>query len=508
MAGGSAVLREFAFILAVSALMMDRRCVSDLELALAGSSVRSAREHMFVRIVQAYRFALAPTPRQQRKLASHTGAARFAYNFALALVKERMDVRAAGGGVEVPWTLPALRREWNRNKQQVAPWWAENSKEAASSGLADLAAGLKAFSESKRGQRAGARVGFPGFKRRGRTRESFRYTTGRFGVSDRTRVQLPRIGHIRTHEPTTKLLEKIKAGRARILSMTVSRESGRWYCSLCCEVERDDRAPRRSVTAIGVDVGVRNLAVLSTGERIANPRALEYAQRRLRRYQRRLDRQRRHNNPGCFDACGRAVRGTRAVQCSRRMDKTQSRVRKLHTRASNIRGNAIHNLTSRLAGEFSLIVVERLNVRGLCRSGHAGLRRALHDAALAEIRRQLAYKTAWHGGTLIEAPTFYPSSKICSACGTAKTKLPLSDRTFRCARCGFILDRDENAARNLEKLGQHVAASGAETENARSPTHIRPGSAGRRVDREAGSAPAAHETGAACEQPQAARSTC
>ncbi len=462
---------------------------------------------MFVWVFQAYRFALAPTPRQERRLASHAGAARFAYNFGLALVKERLDVRAAGGEVEVPWTLPALRREWNRSNEHLAPWWAENSKEAASSGLADLAYGLKAFWESKQGRRAGAQVGFPRFKRRRRARESFRYTTGGFGVSDRTRLRLPRIGHVRTHEPTTKLLEKINAGRARILSMTVSRESGRWYCSLSCEVERNDRPADRSGRSVGVDVGVRHLAVLSTGERIANPRALEQTQRRLRRQQRRLDRQRRHNNPGCFDERGRAVRGARCVNYSRRMEETQRRVRQLHARASNIRRNAIHKLTSRLAGEFPLIVVERLNARGLCRSGNVGLRRALHDAALAQIRRQLAYKMAWRGGILIQAPTFYPSSKICSACGTAKAKLPLSDRTFRCERCGLILDRDENAARNLEALEQHVAASGAETENARSPTQVRPDSAGRRVDREAGSAPAAHKTGAACEQPQAARNT-
>lgn len=462
---------------------------------------------MFVLSVQAYRFALAPTPKQERKLASHAGAARFAYNFALALVRERLDLRAAGVKVDVPWTLPALRREWNRSKERVAPWWAANSKEAASSGLADLACGFKAFWEGKRGQRAGARVGFPRFKRRGRVQESFRYTTGRFGVSDRTRLRLPRIGHVRTHEPTTKLLEKINAGRVRILSMTVSRESGRWYCSLCCEVERDDRPAARTASPVGVDVGVRHLAVLSTGERIANPRAFKQVQRRLRRFQRKLDRQRRQSNPGCFDERGRAVRGGRSVNCSRRMRETQRRVRSLHARASNLRRDAIHKLTSRLAGEFPVVVVERLNAHGLCRSGTAGLRRALHDAALAEIRRQLAYKTAWRRGMLIQAPTFYPSSKICSACGTAKAKLPLSERTFRCERCGLIVDRDENAARNLEALGQHVAASGAETENARSPTQVRPGSTGRRVDREAGSAPAAHKTGAACEQPQAARNT-
>jgi len=222
-------------------------------------------------VTQAYRFALDPTPAQKRKLASHAGAARFAYNFGLALVKELLGRRAGGEHVEVPWTPPALRREWNTRKREIAPWWAENSKEAASCGLADLAAGLKAFSGSKHGRRAGSRIGFPRFKRRGRARESFRYTTGRFGVCGRTRVQLPRIGLVRTHEPTTKLARKLDRGEARVLSATVSREGDRWFCSLCCEVQRADPMPGEPDAVLGVDVGVRHLAVLSTGEQVHNP---------------------------------------------------------------------------------------------------------------------------------------------------------------------------------------------------------------------------------------------
>lgn len=455
-------------------------------------------------VTQAYRFALAPTAAQERKLRSHAGAARFAYNFGLALVKERLDRRRAGEQVQVPWTLPALRREWNARKGEIAPWWAENSKEAASSGLADVAAGLKAFHDSKHGKRAGVRVGFPRFKRRGRARESFRYTTGRFGVSGRTRVQLPRIGRVRTHEPTGKLLAKLETGEARVLSATIAREGDRWLCSLCCQVERAELPPANPDGVVGVDAGVRHLAVLSTGEKTENPRALDRALRRLCRYQRKLDRQRRANNPDCYDELGRTINSKRPARRSARQRRTERRIARLHEHARNVRRDAMHKLTSGLAGEYGTIVVERLNARGLCRAGNRGLRRALHDAALAELRRQLAYKTVWRGGTLIEAPPFYPSSKSCSACGAAKAKLPLSERTLRCERCGLVMDRDENAARNLQALAGRVAASGAETENARSPTQIRPGPAGRRVDREAGSARPAHQTGAAFEQSQAA----
>ena len=455
-----------------------------------------------MRVTQAYRFALDPTSAQARRLASHAGAARFAYNFGLGLVQQRLAARRAGGEVELPWTLPELRREWNRSKRELAPWWRENSKEAYSSGLDALARALAAWSKSRGGERQGRRVGFPRFKRRGRARESYRITTGSFGVSGRTRVQLPRIGHVRSHEPTTNLQCRIDAGQARILAATVSRAGGRWYCSFTCEVERADPAPTRSEEAVGVDAGIRNLAVLSTGERIENPRALERARRKLRRLERKADRQRRANNPDSFDERGRAIRGRRPTRRSARQRQTERHIARLHDRARNLRRDALHKLTTRLASTYGTVVVEKLNIAGMVRNHR--LARALQDASLAEIRRQLQYKCAWRSGTLVEADTFFPSSKTCSGCGAAKAKLSLAERTFRCDGCGLVLNRDENAARNLVALADVVAASGAETENARSPTPLRPGPAGLRVDREAGVAAAACQTGTAVERSEAA----
>src|SRR5690606_19800362 len=176
-----------------------------------------------MRVLQAYRFALDPTPRQERALASHVGARRFAFNWGLALVKERLEARARGEDVEVPWTLPALRREWNRQKHRVAPWWRENSKEAYSSGLDGLARALQNWSKSRQGERKGRRVGFPRFREKGRGRESVRFATGAIRVDDKSHVVLPRIGRVKTHEPTMALLRRIEAGTARILSATVAR---------------------------------------------------------------------------------------------------------------------------------------------------------------------------------------------------------------------------------------------------------------------------------------------
>src|SRR5215217_2611964 len=396
-------------------------------------------------VTQAYRFALDPTPAQRRALASHCGAARVAHNWGLALVKTRLDQRRTDPGVQVPWTVPELRREWNRVKDEVAPWWAENSKEAYSSGLDGLARALRNWSDSRSGGRKGRPVGFPQFKKKGRCRDACRFTTGAIKVlADRKHVQLPRIGVLKTHESTRKLARRLEQGTARVLSATTSRTADRWFVSFTVEVERQIPATNGKTTTIGVDVGIRHLAVLSTGEPpIPNPRALEQSAQRLRRLNRELTRRR---------------------PASRRRKLARRRLARTHARAANLRRDALHKLTTTLAKEHATVVVEHLNVAGMVRNRR--IARALGDTGLAELRRMLAYKTAWYGSRLVVADRFYPSSKTCSACGWVKAKLTLAERTFTCEVCGMRIDRDLNAARNLATLAQHVAQSGWETENA------------------------------------------
>ncbi|PZN06998.1 MAG: transposase, partial [Bacillota bacterium] len=319
-----------------------------------------------MRVLQAYRFALDPTPRQERALASHVGARRFAFNWGLALVKERLEARARGEDVTVPWTLPALRREWNRQKHVVAPWWRENSKEAYASGLDGLARALQNWSKSRKGERKGRRVGFPRFRKKGRGRESVRFTTGAIRVDDKSHVVLPRIGRVKTHEPTTALLRRIEAGTARILSATVAREGGRWFVSFTCEVERQTGQPRFPGRVVGVDAGVKHLAVLSTGEKWPNPRSLEKVLRKIARSSRALARRQRG---------------------SRGWHKARRRLARLHARVRNLRQDALHKLTHHLASTYGVVVVEQLHVAGMMKNRR--LARVLADAALAEIRRQL-----------------------------------------------------------------------------------------------------------------------
>jgi IS605 OrfB family transposase len=396
-------------------------------------------------VLQAYQFALDPTPRTQGSLASHTGAARFAYNWGLELVTTRLEQRKTDPSLRVPWTLPELRWEWNRAKDDVAPWWAENSKEAYNSGLDALARALKNWSDSRGGRRKGRPVGFPRRKRKHRARVACRFTTGLIRVlPDRKHVQLPRIGVVKTHESTRKLARRLEQGSARILAATISRRADRWFVSFTVEVERTIPASNSQSSVVGVDVGVRHLAVLSTGATVPNPRALESSLRKLRRLNRQLARRRLG---------------------SRRRNRTQRRLARTYARAANLRRDALHKLTTVLATQHGTVVVEQLNVAGMVRNRR--LARAIADTGMAQLRRQLTYKTTWYGCRLVVADRFYPSSKTCSACGWVKAKLTLAERTFCCEACGLRIYRDLNAARNLAKLVESVAQSGWETRNAR-----------------------------------------
>jgi len=397
-------------------------------------------------VMQAYRFALDPTPAQARDLERHAGAARFAFNWALARVQANIGQRTAerSYGLDgedltdsLGWNLPALRRAWNAAKSEVAPWWSACSKEAFNTGLDGVARALKSWADSRSGKRAGRKTGFPRFKARRRTTPSVRFTTGVIRVEvDRKHVTLPRVGTIKTHESTRKLARRLDVGTARILSATVRRDAGRWYCAFTVEVARRVSAPARPEQVVGVDLGITALAVLSTGAAAPNPRNLNKALKALRTASRTLSRR-----VGPNQRTGQRP--------SARWETARREVTRIHTRVANLRKDAIHKLTAELAATYGTVVVEDLNVAGMLRNRK--LARHIADASFGEIRRQLDYKTGWSGGQLAVADRWFPSSKTCSGCGTVKPKLSLRDRIFTCEHCGLVLDRDLNAAINLKQ---------------------------------------------------------
>jgi putative transposase len=236
-------------------------------------------------------------------------------------------------------------------------------------------------------------------------------------------VQLPVLGELRLKECNYLPIQDV-----RVLSATVSEQAGRWYLSL--QVEQEIAEPKhKSPNVVGIDVGIKCLATTSDGEIFNNPKALVRAQRSLRSRQK---------------AVSRKVKGS----SNRR--KAVKRVARLHQRISNIRKDAIHKMTTAITKSASIIVIETLSTAGMMKN-HC-LARALSDASLSEIHRQLKYKAKWYGVEIVEADRFYPSSKTCSCCGNVKASLSLGERTYCCEVCGFKEDRDVNAATNLRNL--------------------------------------------------------
>ena len=391
-------------------------------------------------VFEAVKVALDPTPAQERLLLSHTGAARFAFNAGLAHVKAGIDT-----GAKPEWSYYALVRWWNANKDALAvnadgtPWWAENSKEAANTGLRSLAAALSNWSKSRRGERRGRKVGFPKFKAKSKAAPRFAYTTGAFGLiqGDPKALRLPKVGRVHCMEDVSE-----RVGGARVLRMTVSKRAGRWYAALTVERDTPMAAQAPKGGAVGVDLGVKTLATLSDGTIIANPRCLASSERRLKQAQKALSRK----------ATG-----------SKRRAKARAKVARIHARVANCRGDAIHKATTMIARTYSVVCIEDLNVAGMVKNHR--LARSVSDASLGEFRRQLDYKTARTGATLHVINRWYPSSKTCSSCGAVKAKLSLSERVFHCDACGLTMDRDLNAAINI-----NVAGSAPETVNAHGET--------------------------------------
>ena len=381
-------------------------------------------------------------------MVSHAGAARFAYNAGLAHVKEALE-----NGEPADWSHYGLRRWWNANKDELAvnrdtgeAWWSHNSKEAYSMGLRSLAQGFSNWSQSRKGKRKGKRVGFPKFKSKNTTMR-FAYSTAFTAPAacDPYGLKLPRIGRVHCTENVYKRVDG-----AHLIRITVSRRAGCWYASLTVEREPTaNPAPRGGL--VGVDLGVKNLATLSDGAVIENPRYLRKAERKLKQAQQALSRKTKGSN---------------------RRAKAKATVARIHARVANQRQDAMHKLTTRLTRKYSEISIEDLHVAGMVKNRH--LAKSISDAAFGEFRRQLEYKTARSGAALHVVDRWYRSSKTCSGCGEAKAKLSLNERTYKCDNCGLTMDRDLNAAINI-----CVAGSAPETLNAHGGTVRRGGQTGR-----------------------------
>ena len=391
----------------------------------------------------AHRIALDPTNKQRTYFARAAGTARFAYNWALGEWQRMYEARKADPSLPQP-TDALLRRQLNAVKRNTFPWMFDVTKCAAQEAIIDLGSAFRSFFE-KRGR-------YPRFKKKGIS-DSFcaANEVGTFRIDGR-RIKLPVIGWVRLRESP-----RFDGVAKRV---TVSRTADRWFASILFETP-DAPALVQSVAAAGVDLGVTDLATLSDGTKIAGPKPHKQLLVRLRRANKALARKRRG---------------------SRNTLKAKRCLARLHARISNIRKDALHKLTARLVATYRRIGIEDLNVRGMVRNRR--LARSIMDASFFEFRRQLEYKARMRGATVVVVDRFYPSSKTCSCCGSVKAELDLSQRVYRCESCGYEVDRDVNAARNLEKLAASfaVAACGEDRSDARRKPRVKRASAKQEPD--------------------------
>ena len=329
-----------------------------------------------------------------------------------------------------------LRPRWNARKAELAPWAAHLSQNAAKNAIRNVGKTISKWGDYRRALREGKparHVGFPRWRKRG-VHDSYQADNGRGTVRVCGRsVRLPRIGWV-------KIREDLRFA-GEITTVVVSNDGIRWYASIGVDT-RTTPPPKRAGESVGIDMGVTTLATLSDGTVIENPKALTLALASLRRVDKAITRSKNthgHNSQ------------------SNRREKLYRRRRRLHARVRHLRHDFQHKATTAIAKRYARIGVETLNVSGMIRNRR--LSRAIADAGMSSFVSMLQYKSELYGAETIRIDRWYASSKVCSGCGNRKAELALSVREYRCHVCGLVMDRDENAAINIDNEAARSADS-------------------------------------------------
>lgn len=369
------------------------------------------------RVKRAFKYRFYPTDEQAAELSRTFGCVRKVYNMALAA---RTEAWARQERVNYNATS-AMLTAWKKTEELA--FLNEVSSVPLQQCLRHLQTAFTNF--------FGKRAKYPRFKSKKKSRKSAEYTTSGF------RFREGKLTLAKMSAPLDIVWSRPLPERAKPSTVTVSQDAaGRWYVALLCEDASVNPLPPTD-SAVGVDVGLDHLLTLSTGEKIANPRHERKDRARLALAQRRMAKK----------AKGSANRA-----------KARRKVAKIHARITDRRRDGLHKLTTRLVRENQTIVIEDLTVRNMVKN--RTLARAISDAAWSEFRNLLEYKAVWYGREVIAVDRFFPSSKLCSTCGTLAEKMPLDVRTWTCG-CGTTHDRDVNAAQNLLAAGRAVSACGA-----------------------------------------------
>jgi IS605 OrfB family transposase len=364
-----------------------------------------------------YNFRLYPRQGQRLALARAFGCARVVFNDALGM---RREAHAAGLAYLSDGDL-SKQVITEAKKTPERAWLGEVSAVVLQQALADLNTAYRNFFASVTGKRKGPKAAPPRFRSRKDNRQAIRFTkNARFAITPGGKLRLPKIGEVPVrwsrHLPSEPS------------SVTVVKDaSGRYFASFV--VQTSEEPLPEAGGEVGIDLGLRHFAVLSDGRKVSAPKFLRRAERKLRKAQQALSRK----------AKGSSNRGKAVIG-----------VAKAHAKVADARRDHHHKLSTAVIRDNQAVYVEDLAVNGLARTR---LAKSVHDAGWSQFVGMLEYKAARYGRTFTKVDRWFPSSKLCSACGTVAESMPLNVREWACP-CGAVHDRDVNAAINILAAGR------------------------------------------------------
>lgn len=408
-------------------------------------------------MIRVHKIRLRPTKEQEQHLFRACVAARNAYNWGLEQLNLEYDIKRDLFKNHQIQSTPSftharqLKKLYNQIKDKnlvhntgTATQEAFDDLQRSIQRYWDIQTGKIIIPKSNKPRKDGRRQGWPRFRNRFK-HNSFRVTYTSLKAKDKYIQYSRAIGPIR-------MCEELRFD-GDIRNAVFSWDGLWWYASIQIDIGVSKSAHPNS-DAVGIDLGIKYLAVTSDGELIENPQAFYQAQKRLRRLQRKLDRQRRANNSENYNPDGTVKKGPKSWQKSNRMKETELAIKKLHKRINDIRQDASHKFTRSMTENYGVIAIEDLNIRGMLKNGK--LSKAISDAALFEKRRQLTYKAEETGSTVVTVDQWFPSSKKCNNCDFINAELKLSERGWLCPNCGVDNHRDGNAAKNIRDEGLRI----------------------------------------------------
>lgn len=362
-----------------------------------------------------YKYKIMPTYKQQKRLSNAFGCCRFIYNWGLEQkVKTYKQTKKTIGYVELAHELTKLKNDGEHE------WLKEVNNVSLQQSLRNLDAAFVRFFREKKG--------FPKFKSRKNTKNSAKYIGGVHFDFNEWKVKVPKCGWVKLCENKPFDLS-MKYG-----TLTVSKDHcGDYWCSIVVyDIEEKSRTKISDDTAVGIDLGIKDYAILSDGTKYGNPKFLEKGHKKLKRLQQLFVRTNKDSN---------------------RHEVMRKKVARQYRKIANRRTDFLHKLSTDLVRNYDTICMENLSIEGMLKNHH--IANNIQSAAWGEFVRQLQYKCDWYGKNIIFIGRFEPSSKTCSKCGYINKWLKLSDREWTCPECGEHHDRDINAAINIKDFALH-----------------------------------------------------